>query len=145
MSDISNVLYLIDSFKEYVLCQGSGLSAITSLYMVSCLLQVVGGRSMINNVAGVILYNFMKLNVRVLNEGNAYDGHNDKHFLKCLSEVEGIVRYAPESNGAERINGDNLGAQLEDLMSCMNITDSNGTICSERLVFYHILSLFFTC
>ncbi|XP_057423572.1 protein TRANSPARENT TESTA 9-like isoform X2 [Lotus japonicus] len=111
---------------------GSGLSAITSLYMVSCLLQVVGGRSMINNVAGVILYNFMKLNVRVLNEGNAYDGHNDKHFLKCLSEVEGIVRYAPESNGAERINGDNLGAQLEDLMSCMNITDSNGTICSER-------------
>ena len=124
--------------------QGSGLSTITSLYVVSCLLQVVGGRSMVNNVAGVILYPFMKLNVRMLNEGNAPEGHNEKLFLKYLSEVEGIIHYAPESNGAESIDGDYLSAQSEDFMPSSNITDSNGTICSERLVFHHILS-FFVC
>ncbi|RYR50336.1 hypothetical protein Ahy_A07g036925 [Arachis hypogaea] len=34
---------------------------------------VVGGRSMINNVAGVILYHVLNLNARTLSEGNASD------------------------------------------------------------------------
>ncbi|XLU74139.1 protein TRANSPARENT TESTA 9 isoform X1 [Arachis hypogaea] len=53
--------------------RGSDLSAITSLYILSRLLQVVGGRSMINNVAGVILYHVLNLNARTLSEGNASD------------------------------------------------------------------------
>ncbi|XLS66318.1 hypothetical protein HN51_026292 [Arachis hypogaea] len=52
---------------------GSDLSAITSLYILSRLLQVVEGRSMINNVAGVILYHVLNLNARTLSEGNASD------------------------------------------------------------------------
>ncbi|KAJ1385795.1 CLEC16A/TT9, N-terminal [Sesbania bispinosa] len=104
---------------------GSDLSAITSLYIVSRLLQVVGGRNIINNVAGVILYQFLKINVRVLSEGNASDGHDVKPFLKCLNEVERIICYAPESNGAENINGNYLGAQWEDFMSGSNISNSN--------------------
>lgn len=107
--------------------QESGVSAVTSLYIVSRLLQVVGGRSMINNVACVILYHFLNLNVRVLNEGNASNGHDDvKPFSKCLSEVERIICYAPESNEAESI------------MSSFN----NEEICSKRLVFlsYFVLA-----
>lgn len=111
----------------YSLPQESGVSAVTSIYSVSRLLQVVGGRSMINNVACVILYHFLNLNVRVLNEGNASNGHDDvKPFSKCLSEVERIICYAPESNEAESI------------MSSFN----NEEICSKRLVFlsYFVLA-----
>ncbi|XP_027189779.1 protein TRANSPARENT TESTA 9-like isoform X2 [Cicer arietinum] len=105
-----------------------GLSAVTSLYIVSCLLQVVGGRSMINNVACFILYHFLNLNVRVHGEGNGSDGHDDvKLFLKGLSEKRTIC-YAPELIGAESIYGSYLGAHWDDFMSCL----SNGEFCSKR-------------
>lgn len=112
---------------------GSDLSSITSLYIISRLIQVVGGRSMINNVAGIILYHFLNLNVRVLSEGNASDVHDDvKIFSKCLNEVERVISYAPESNGSESINGTYLGAHWEGFMSSFNINSSNGEICSKR-------------
>lgn len=73
-------IYIHDLFPRDALIQticsftqGSDLSAITSLYILSRLLQVVGGRSMINNVAGVILYHVLNLNARTLSEGNASD------------------------------------------------------------------------
>ena len=91
---------------------------------------------MINNVAGVILYHFLDLNVRILSEGNASDGRDDvKPFSKCLNEVERIICYAPESKGDESINGHYLGSYLEDFMSRVNIISSNGDICPKRLVF----------
>ncbi|KAI5396050.1 hypothetical protein KIW84_062302 [Lathyrus oleraceus] len=107
----------------------SGLSAVTSLYIVSRLLQIVGGRSIVNNVACVILYHFLNLNATVRSEGNAIDDHDDvKPFAKCLSEIERIICYAPELNGAESITGNYLGAHWEDFMSGFR-TDE---ICSKR-------------
>ncbi|KAK7278721.1 hypothetical protein RJT34_23757 [Clitoria ternatea] len=109
----------------------SNLSAITSLYMVSRLLQVLGGRMMINNVAGVILYHFLNINVRV--EGNAADGHDDvKTFSKCWNEMERIICHTPESNESECINGNYFGAGGENFTSNFKISCSNGKICSER-------------
>ncbi|XP_058771275.1 protein TRANSPARENT TESTA 9-like isoform X3 [Vicia villosa] len=96
----------------------SSLSAVTSLYIVSRLLQIVGGRSIVNNVACVILYHLLNLNARVRSEGNASDGHDGvKPFAKCLSEIERTICYAPELNGAESITGNYLGAHWEDFMS----------------------------
>lgn len=47
---------------------------------------------MINNVAGVILYHILNLNVRIPSEGNASDVHDDvKTFSKCLNEVEKVI------------------------------------------------------
>ncbi|KAK2400915.1 protein TRANSPARENT TESTA [Trifolium repens] len=106
------------------------LSAATSLYIVSRLLQVVGGRSMINNVACVIFfYHFFNLNVRIQSEGNATDGHDDvKPFVKCFSEIERTICYAPELNGVESITGNYLGAHWEDFMSGFSADE----ICSKR-------------
>ncbi|XP_027367126.1 protein TRANSPARENT TESTA 9-like isoform X2 [Abrus precatorius] len=113
---------------------GYDLSAITSLYIISRLLQVVGGRSIINNVAGVILYYFLNINVRVLSEGNdASDVHDDvKPFSNCLYEVERIICNASESNGSESINRTYLSGGWECFMSSFNINSSNGEICSKR-------------
>ncbi|WJX17887.1 hypothetical protein P8452_07748 [Trifolium repens] len=107
-----------------------GLSAVTSLYIVSGLLQVVGGRSMINNVACVIFfYHFFNSNVRIQNEGNATDGHDDvKPFVKRFSEIERTIYYAPELNGVESITGNYLGAHWEDFMSGFSADE----ICSKR-------------
>ncbi|CAK8571334.1 unnamed protein product [Lathyrus sativus] len=107
----------------------SGLSAVTSLYIVSRLLQIVGGRSIVNNVACVILYHFLNLNATVQSEGNAIDDHdNVKPFAKCLSEIERTICYVPELNGAESITGNHLGAHWEDFMSGFR-TDE---ICPKR-------------
>ncbi|XP_057741493.1 protein TRANSPARENT TESTA 9-like isoform X1 [Arachis stenosperma] len=112
---------------------GSDLSAITSLYILSRLLQVVGGRSMINNVAGVILYHFLNLNARTLSEGNASDSSNEvKPFSKCLNEVAKIISYAPESKGDGNINGNYLDSLLEDFRTRVNISCLNGDICPKR-------------
>ncbi|XP_039683067.1 protein TRANSPARENT TESTA 9 isoform X2 [Medicago truncatula] len=107
----------------------SGLSSVTSLYIVSHILQVVGGRSMINNVACVILYHFLNLNMRVESEENTTDGHDDvKPFANCLSEIERTISCAPELNGAESIGGNYLGAHWEDFTSGF----STDEICSKR-------------
>lgn len=128
---------LIETFS---LPQESGLSAVTSLYIVSRLLQIVGGRSIVNNVACVILYHFLNLNATVRSEGNAIDDHDDvKPFAKCLSEIERVICYAPELNGAESITGNYLGAHWEDFMSGFR-TDE---ICSKRLVF--LFFIFYHC
>eukprot|EP00256_Glycine_max_P056415 XP_014623920.1 protein TRANSPARENT TESTA 9 isoform X4 [Glycine max] len=127
------VFPLLFSFMASKNKNGSDLSAITSLYIISCLLQVVGGRSMINNVAGVILYHILNLNVRIPSEGNASDVHDDvKTFSKCLNEVERVICYDPESNGSESINVTYLGAHWEGFMSSFNINSSNSEICSKR-------------
>ncbi|RDX87300.1 Protein CLEC16A, partial [Mucuna pruriens] len=130
-----NKNYLSALYHPYIdfSVKGSDLSAITSLYILSRLLQVVGRRSMINNVAGVILYHFLNLNVRVPSEGTASDVHDDaKTSSKCLKEVERVICYAPELNGSESINGTYLGAHWEGFMSSFNINSSNGEICSKR-------------
>lgn len=90
---------------------------------------------MINNVADVILYHILNLNVSIPSEGNPSDVHDDvRTFSKCLNEVERVICYDPESNGSESINVTYLGAHWEGFMSSFNINSSNSEICSKRLV-----------
>ncbi|KAK7392665.1 hypothetical protein VNO78_21109 [Psophocarpus tetragonolobus] len=127
------VLPLLWSYMASKNKNGSDFSAITSLYVISRLLQVVGGRSMINNVAGVILHHVLNLNVRIPSEGNASDIHDDvKSFSMALNEVERVICYERESNGCESNNGISVGAHWKDFVSNFNINSSNGEICSIR-------------
>ncbi|XP_017407029.1 protein TRANSPARENT TESTA 9-like isoform X2 [Vigna angularis] len=127
------VFPLLCSFMASKNKNGSDLSAITSLYIISRLLQVVGGRSTINNVAFVLLYHILNFNVKSLSEGNTSDFHYDiVTFSKCLNEVENVISSASESNGSQSINGTYLGAHWEGFMSSINIYNPNGEICSQR-------------
>ncbi|MED6134375.1 hypothetical protein PIB30_036525 [Stylosanthes scabra] len=127
------VFPLLYSLSASMNNNGSDLSAITSLYILSRLLQVIGEKGTINNVAGVILYHLLHLNVRALSEGNASDSSNEvKPFSKCLNEVEKIISYAPESTGDGEINGNYLGSLLEDFRTRVNINCSNGDIYPKR-------------
>ncbi|XP_054802114.1 protein TRANSPARENT TESTA 9-like isoform X2 [Prosopis cineraria] len=110
----------------------SNLSAITSLYILSLLLQVVGGKCIINNVAGVILYPFLTLNVRHLNEGNASHEPSDVYpFSKHVNEVKRVICCAPECKGAES-NDRNYDAHIVDFMSSFNVSSSTGDIYLKR-------------
>ncbi|KAL5137281.1 Protein TRANSPARENT TESTA 9 [Glycine soja] len=62
---------------------------------LSCKL-VVGGRSMINNVADVILYHILNLNVSIPSEGNPSDVHDDvRTFSKTCSSTR-VCNAAPD-------------------------------------------------
>ncbi|KAI4300574.1 hypothetical protein L6164_033936 [Bauhinia variegata] len=118
------LLSLLGSKKNNV----SELSAITSLYFLSRLLQVVGGRCMINNVAGVIIYAYLALSVRYPSEGNASHGHDDAGLFSIyMNEVERVIGCASESKGTDKINGNYFFTHLEDIMS-----SSSGDICFKR-------------
>ncbi|XP_028784892.1 protein TRANSPARENT TESTA 9 isoform X2 [Neltuma alba] len=111
----------------------SELSAITSLYVLSLLLQVVGGRWIINNVAGVILYPLLTLNVRHLNEGNASHEHNGVYpFSKHVNEVKRVMCSAPECKGVEGNDGNYDDAHMADFMSSFNVRSFNGDIYLKR-------------
>lgn len=79
--------------------QGSNLSAVTSFYTVSRLLQVIGGKGMFNSVAEVILYPDMTSSVRdaVQRDSTKSNGHAES----LLSEMGNIVSSSPETEGAE--------------------------------------------
>lgn len=97
---------------------------------------------MINNVACVILYHFLNLNMRVESEENTTDGHDDvKPFANCLSEIERTISCAPELNGAESIGGNYLGAHWEDFTSGF----STDEICSKRLAFLLFIFVIVSC
>ncbi|KAJ7971649.1 Protein CLEC16A [Quillaja saponaria] len=96
---------------------GSDLSAITSLYIVSRLVQVVGGKCLINNVASAILYTFMISNGGVLSEECAFDGLDP-----WPNEVGRIFSSGSKSEGTE-----SMKRILEDSM----LSNSNATNCVE--------------
>lgn len=119
----------------YVL-QDIDLSAITSLYILSLLLQVVGGRCIINNVAGTILYPFLTLNVRHLNEDKTSHERCDVYpFSKHVSEIKRVMCCASECKGAEDIDRNYDDAHIADFMSNFNVSSSNGDIYLKRSVF----------
>ncbi|RXH76382.1 hypothetical protein DVH24_019270 [Malus domestica] len=78
---------------------GSNLSAVTSFYTVSRLLQVIGGKGMFNSVAEVILYPDMTSSVRdaVQRDSTESNGHAES----LLSEMGNVVSSSPETEGAE--------------------------------------------
>lgn len=107
------VSYLGFSF----MVQGSKLSTVTSLFLVSRLLQVIGGKDMINYVAVTILYPYMTSSVRKALRGyTAVEISYSNAFLKHLNEMEKMVCSGPECEGEEDI-------------SCLS-----DNVCMERLL-----------
>ncbi|XP_059462464.1 protein TRANSPARENT TESTA 9-like isoform X2 [Corylus avellana] len=114
---------------------GSNISAVTSLYIVSRLLQVVGGKSIINAVAGVILYPYMTSSVGDATERNSVVGSwNAKSFLDHLNHLEKMVCSGPESEGVENIESSCLFGHLAEHISSNSqfIGGPLNDVCSER-------------
>ncbi|XP_030925626.1 protein TRANSPARENT TESTA 9-like isoform X2 [Quercus lobata] len=114
---------------------GSNISSVTSLYIVSRLLQVVDGKSMVNAVAGIILYPYMTLSVGDAMKGDTVDGVcNASSFLDHLNDMEKRVRSGPESEGAENIKSNNLFGHLAEYLSSNSqlISGLQNDDCVER-------------
>ena len=94
------------SFINLFLVQGScNISAVTSLYIVSRLLQVVGGKHLINAVAGLLLYHYITLSKRDVTNGDVADSTgNESALLRSLNDINIKVCSGPEAEGAEDIN-----------------------------------------
>lgn len=98
-------------------CSGSDLSAVTCLYVISRLLQVVGGKSVVNSVAGIILYPFMTSSMRDTTRGDSGNGSfQDKSFVTHLNKLE-MQCSGLESEGAENIERNCLFGHLLDYIS----------------------------
>lgn len=96
------------------------LSTVTSLFLVSRLLQVIGGNQMINYVAVTILYPYMTSSVKKALQGNtAEEISYSNSFLEHMNEMEKMV-YS------------DLECEREE-----NISFLNNNVCKERLL--HIL------
>ncbi|XP_048236218.1 protein TRANSPARENT TESTA 9 isoform X1 [Ricinus communis] len=104
---------------------GSDLSAITSLYILCRLLQIVGGKKIINCVAEIILYPFM------LSMRDASELSTDNSFSNHWNDVEKLVGSGSEFEGAENINGDLLCKLMSSSSHSVNyIVDDN--VCQKR-------------
>ncbi|KAK9289690.1 hypothetical protein L1049_007848 [Liquidambar formosana] len=85
--------------------KGTNLSAITLLYIVSRLLQVVDGKTIVNSVASVVLYPYMASSIRNSIEGETSDGISQSYaFSSNLNEMEEMLCSCPEAEGAENIH-----------------------------------------
>ncbi|EEF28149.1 conserved hypothetical protein [Ricinus communis] len=101
------------------------LSAITSLYILCRLLQIVGGKKIINCVAEIILYPFM------LSMRDASELSTDNSFSNHWNDVEKLVGSGSEFEGAENINGDLLCKLMSSSSHSVNyIVDDN--VCQKR-------------
>lgn len=97
----------------------SSFSAVTSLYIVSRLLQVVGGRSLINFVAGVILYPYLASSKEDAAQGNNCNGTSGSDsFSRYISKLEAVVYADFDSEGTKNINGENSLGCLVGCESC---------------------------
>ncbi|XP_061965050.1 protein TRANSPARENT TESTA 9-like isoform X3 [Populus nigra] len=115
---------------------GSNLSPITSLYIVSCLIQVIGGKSIVNYVAGVLLYPYMSLSVREAREACLssafFSNYNDMEKSSCSTESEGaesvngspLHRHLPEGRILDFILSDNHSLSLASLFLLLTLAES---------------------
>ncbi|XP_024459613.1 protein TRANSPARENT TESTA 9 isoform X3 [Populus trichocarpa] len=115
---------------------GSNLSPITSLYIVSCLIQVIGGKSIVNYVAGVLLYPYMSLSVREAREACLssafFSNFNDMEKSSCSTESEGaesvngspLHRHLPEGRILDFILSDNHSLSLASLFLLLTLAES---------------------
>ncbi|XP_034887329.1 protein TRANSPARENT TESTA 9 isoform X4 [Populus alba] len=115
---------------------GSNLSPITSLYIVSCLIQVIGGKSIVNYVAGVLLYPYMSLSVREAWEACLssafFSNFNDMEKSSCSTESEGaesvngspLHRHFPEGRILDFILSDNHSLSLASLFLLLTLAES---------------------
>ncbi|KAJ4705378.1 Protein CLEC16A like [Melia azedarach] len=103
------VLPLLLPLQQLRQSNGFNLCAVTSLYIVSHLLVVVGGKNIINAVASVLLYPYMILSIRDTAKGETTNGSTHaKSFLNLLRDMEIMETFAPESEGYGNINVDHI-------------------------------------
>ncbi|XP_030448909.1 protein TRANSPARENT TESTA 9-like isoform X1 [Syzygium oleosum] len=110
-------------------------SAVTSLYIVSRILQVVGGRSLINFIAGVILYPYLASSKEDASQVNNCDGTSGSDsFSRYMSKLEAVVYAEFDSEGTENINGDNSLGCLVGYKSCdsPSVSCNDYKICTKR-------------
>ncbi|KAF3442728.1 hypothetical protein FNV43_RR16645 [Rhamnella rubrinervis] len=101
---------------------GSKFSTITSLFLVSCLLQVIGGKDMTNSVAATILYPYMASNVRKALRGNtAVQISYSNSFLEHLNEMEKMVCSGPQCEGEKDFSclSDNVCMERSGILACI--------------------------
>ncbi|PON70083.1 hypothetical protein PanWU01x14_082580 [Parasponia andersonii] len=82
----------------------SKLSAVTSLYLVSRLLQVIGGKGMINSVAAVILYPYIKSSVQDAVKDSTAVNNFANSFPEHLNVLENTLHLAPKYEEEESIS-----------------------------------------
>ncbi|XP_041027932.1 protein TRANSPARENT TESTA 9-like isoform X1 [Juglans microcarpa x Juglans regia] len=111
---------------------GSNISEVTSLYIISRLIQVIGGKRVINAVAGVILYPYMTSSVGGATEGDTVDV-NGNSFLNHLNDVEKLVCSGPEMEGSENTSNYMFGHLAEHVSSDSQfVGGARNDICIER-------------
>ncbi|KAA8516800.1 hypothetical protein F0562_017090 [Nyssa sinensis] len=95
--------------------RGTCLSAITSLYVVSRLLQVVEGKKIVNIVASAILYPYMSSSMRNATEGATTNGISQANSLaNQVHEMEEML--CPEPECAENFKRTYLLRNLSEYM-----------------------------
>ncbi|XVF07561.1 hypothetical protein REPUB_Repub06bG0149900 [Reevesia pubescens] len=121
------------------------ISAVTSLYIVSRLLQVLGGKHLINAVAGLILYHYTALSQRDATNGDTVDGRGDASpLLHSLNDINIKVYSGPEAEGAEEINLNYLLEHLNEHTSSNSHfvgSPTDDIMCIERTgIFAYLFS-----
>ncbi|GLT24903.1 hypothetical protein SLA2020_000650 [Shorea laevis] len=98
--------------------KGLNISAVTSLYIVSRLLQVVGGKSLTNVVAALLFYPYITFNTEYSTNGDKGDSFNDTNsFSNFLNDINILERSILECEGAENINTNRLLGHLVEYES----------------------------
>ncbi|XP_022766977.1 uncharacterized protein LOC111311664 isoform X2 [Durio zibethinus] len=121
------------------------ISAVTSLYIVSRLLQVVGGKHLINAVAGLLLYHYITLSERDATNGDRTGiSANASALLRSLNDINIKVCSGSEAEGAEDININSLLEHLDEHISSNSHFDGSpkdDNMCIERIgIFAYLFS-----
>ncbi|KAF8044246.1 hypothetical protein BT93_A2283 [Corymbia citriodora subsp. variegata] len=125
------VLPALLSLLQFEEKSDSSFSAVMSLYIVSRLLQVVGGRSLINFIAGVILFPYLASSKEDATQGNNCNGTSGSDsFSRYISKLEAVVYADFDSERTENINGENSLGCLVGYKSRDSPIDYK--ICTER-------------
>ncbi|XP_052299215.1 protein TRANSPARENT TESTA 9-like isoform X8 [Citrus sinensis] len=108
--DLLNLLVFPILIPLLQLRQSNGfyVSAVTSLYIVSYLLVVVGGKNIVNAVAGVILYPYMTPRRDAAKEEITNSSSDTHFFLNLLRDMEIMEIVGSESQKDENINGNHI-------------------------------------
>ncbi|KAF8403357.1 hypothetical protein HHK36_011459 [Tetracentron sinense] len=97
---------------------GRPLSAITSLYIVSRLLQVVDDKELVNSVAVAIIYSSMLWSVQGSTVRDTTGDHSQANFVvDYFKKMEEMSHDAPESEGAENIKRNYMFGPFSEYIS----------------------------
>uniref|UniRef100_A0A2P2L4V1 Uncharacterized protein LOC105635829 isoform X2 n=4 Tax=Rhizophora mucronata TaxID=61149 RepID=A0A2P2L4V1_RHIMU len=120
------ILPILFSLLQLRQSDGSTLSAITSIYVVSRVLQVVGGKDFTKSVARVVLHPYMSLSMK-----DAGEGDTDISFFNNLGDMEKVICSDswPAKEGI--INGNTLHGHLPLCQLINSPIDDN--LCPERI------------